>query len=1104
MDLIPEKPGIGVSTSKEDRLALIAMNKSKCLVGGHYQLALPWKPGAPNFDDNRTVAEARLNSLKKRLDKNPELRQKYTAVIEDYLAKGYAGKVEKGETKTEANWYLPHHAVSHPRKPDKVRVVFDCSASFKGKSLNQQLLQGPDLLNSLVGVLLRFRKERIAMVSDIESMFHQVRVDPKDHSYLKFLWWPQGDTTFEPEAFCMKVHLFGATSSPSCANFSLLQTAEDNSEFYNQSIVETVQRNFYMDDCLKSVSCKKEALHLYHQLTDLLMKGGFRLTKWISNSSEVLNEIPVEERSSSVLNLNKEVNLRMLGVKWDFKSDNFQFETCIKPKLLTRRGILSIVSSLFDPLGFVAPVVLSAKLILQNLCRQQLGWDDEIPNEDSVKWEHWVQSLSCLTKLNIPRFLLQQECSYDFVKSTQVHHFSDASPGAYGVVTFLRFVCENDNVICRFIFSKARLAPLKIISIPRLELTAAVLAVQIDQMLQRELSLPNCRTIFWTDSTAVLQMISNTNKRFPVFVANRLTRIEEHTSADQWRYVPSKKNPADMATRGIDAESFVSNSNVWLQGPEFLLDVEDLWPQPPYLLPNLPPEFLTLKKSCNALLKTKTDLFMESKFSRFSTWYKLRRSVAWLLRVKDKQLRRETTSQAISVDELDRAENEIIKCVQKEAFSEEISQLRSGKQRKQNNLLLKLNPRVFEGILRVGGRLQQSKQQFDVQHPIVLPSSHHVTKLIVEDSHRAVGHSGPSITWTSLRQRFWIIRGASTVRKILGNCLLCKKRNAKSMEQIMADLPGERFAVNKPPFYNTGTDYFGPFFVKQGRALVKRYGCIFTCLTTRAVHLEVAHSLTADSFINAFRRFICRRTKPHTVFSDNGTNLVGAEKELRQALKEFNHKHVEEKLRQKNICWKFNPPTASHFGGIWERLIRSTRKILCMLLQQQTVTDETLLTLFTEVECILNSRPLTPIIIDPEDNAPLTPNHLLQVGASPNLSPGVFSSSDVYSRHRWKQVQYLADQFWSRWSREYLQTLQSRQKWTTKRSNLRLGDVVLVCDETRPRGQWSMGRVIDTFPDKNNVIRQALIKTATSELRRPISKLCHIMTPSHDDDAKIN
>ena len=311
------------------------------------------------------AAEAKLNSLKKRLDRNLELRQKYTAVIEGYLAKGNAEKVEKEETESEASWYLSHHAVSHLRKPDKVRIIFDCGASFNGKSLNQQLLQGPDLLNSLVGVLLRFRKERIAMVSDIESMFHQVRVDPKYRAFLKFLWWPQGDTTLEPEAFCMKVHLFGATSLPSCANFSLLQTAEDNSEYYDQSIVKTVQRNFYMDNCLKSVSSKKEALHLYHQLTDLLMKGGFHLMKWISNSSEVLNEIPIEKRSSSVLNLNKEVNLRVLGVKGDFISDNFQFKTCIKSKPLTRREILSIVSSLFDPLGFVAPVALSAKLILQ-------------------------------------------------------------------------------------------------------------------------------------------------------------------------------------------------------------------------------------------------------------------------------------------------------------------------------------------------------------------------------------------------------------------------------------------------------------------------------------------------------------------------------------------------------------------------------------------------------------------------------------------------------------------------------------------------------------------------------------------------------------------
>ena len=378
-----------------------------------------------------------------------------------------------------------------------------------------------------------------------------------------------------------------------------------------------------------------------------------------------------------------------------------------------------------------------------------------------------------------------------------------------------------------------------------------------------------------------------------------------------------------------------------------------------------------------------------------------------------------------------------------------------------------------------------------------------MTKLIIEDHHRIVGHSGTSFTWTSLRQKYWIIRGAAAVRKTIGKCTQCKKRNAKPLEQIMADLPEERFAINKPPFYNTGTDYFGPFFIKQGRSRLKRYGCIFTCLTTRAVHLEVAHFMTADSFINAFRRFICRRCKPHTVFSDNGTNFIGAEKELRQSLKSFNHKYVEEKLSQKSIRWKFNPPTASNFGGIWERLIRSTRKILSSLLNQQTVTDEMLLTLFAEVENILNSRPLTPIVIDPENNEPLTPNHLLQVGCSPNLFPGVFSSADNYSKQRWKQVQFLADQFWVRWSREYLQTLQVRQKWMTKCPNLQLDDIVLVCDRNLPRGLWVMGRIIDIYPDRHNNVRQVLIKTATTELRRPITKLCHILRPKTAFDNRL-
>ena len=331
----------------------------------------------------------------------------------------------------------------------------------------------------------------------------------------------------------------------------------------------------------------------------------------------------------------------------------------------------------------------------------------------------------------------------DSVKSIQVHHFGNASSGAYETVIYLRFVCKNDSVFCRFIFSKARLAPLKTISIPHLELTAAVLAVKIDQMLKHELILPNWRTIFWTDSTAVLRMIANTNRRFPVFIANRLTKIEEHSTSDQWRNVPTKKNLADFATRGINAELFVSNSSTWLQEPKFLSEIENLWPQLPCPLPHLPVEFLILKKSFSAVSKTNTESLMEVKFSRFSTWYKLKKSVAWILR-KNKLLHKEIAFQSISVDELDQAEKEIMMCVQQDRFSEEVIQLRSGKQHTRNNCLRKLNSFVSKGILCVEGRLQQSLQPFDVQHPIILSSSHHVTKLIIKDHQRTVGHLVPA------------------------------------------------------------------------------------------------------------------------------------------------------------------------------------------------------------------------------------------------------------------------------------------------------------------------------------------------------------------------
>lgn len=309
----------------------------------------------------------------------------------------------------------------------------------------------------------------------------------------------------------------------------------------------------------------------------------------------------------------------------------------------------------------------------------------------------------------------------------------------------------------------------------------------------------------------------------------------------------------------------------------------------------------------------------------------------------------------------------------------------------------------------------------------------------------------------------------------------------------MADLPECRLLPDDPPFTRVGMDYFGPFLVRKGRAQVKRYGVIFTCLAVRAVHLEVASSLDTDACLNAIRRFVARRGQVKEMYSDNGTNLRAADIELKHALQQWNSSQITRNLQQKGIQWHFNPPAGSHHGGSWERLIRSVRKILNVTTKEQVLDEEGLQTLLCEAEAIINSRPITRASSDLNDLEALTPNHLLLLKTKPSLPPGVFKRDDQYVRRRWKQVQYLADIFWKRWCKEYLTQLQERQRWSIIGRNLHVGDVVLIVDETSPRSSWPLGKVVETFPDRKGLVRQVKVRTKTSELCRPITKLCLLL-----------
>ena len=1095
--------------SIEDQEALKRMESSVRVVEGHYEIGMLWKGDYPWMPDNKQMAEARLQSLKRKLKRDDEFHRKYRAFMNNLISRGYARKLTEGEAarRSSRTWYLPHHGVFHPQKQYKIRVVFDAASMHNGVSLNNQLHQGPDLTNSLLGVLLRFRQYPIALVADIEGMFNQVKVPPEDADALRFLWWEDSDLE-RPSEFQMTSHIFGATDSPSCANFCLKRAAEDGRGRFSDDAVNAVNKDFYVDDFVKSVRTVNEASSLAVEVTCLLSEVGFRLTKWMSNNRQVLSKIPEEERAKPTLDLDLEKLPveRTLGVQWDVEKDVLLFKVREPHQQPTKRGILSAVSSLYDPMGFVCPVVLEAKKILQRLWKLNLGWDDEIPEELQSRWNRWKCELSALSQIQVPRCHLVDSAACD----VSLHLFSDASEDGYGMCAYLRFVYASGTIRCSFLVGRSKSSKVRPISIPRHELQAATLSVKMYRVLVDELTYEISEATFWSDSQTTLQYIKNETKRFQTYVANRVTEISEFTSPDQWRHCPGKSNPADDASRGLNPQK-LSSQQRWWKGPNFLWEAEECWPSARYEeVPDSDPEVRT---SANAYPTTVESHSVESHVSdcsktdkaqevdhgglkklieTCSSWRILQRRVAWLVRFCH-WIQNERVACSIgplTLEELSQSTQVIVRSIQSECFPEDIKQVKKSNEVKKSSNLRNLRPVLVDGVQRVGGRLQRAVVlSWDEKHPMILPKRHPVSQLVVRHYHESAAHSGREQTLCEVRRMFWIIDGRCLVKNTIRNCIKCRRMNAKPMEQFMGSLPKARLEAYQPPFTFTAVDLFGPLTVKWGRGTAKRWGCLFTCLTTRAVYLEVTPSLEADDFIMVLRQFISRRGPHKEIWSDRGTNFVGANRELKEAIAGWNEEKIERHLQQKGIKWVFQPPAAPHMSGVWERLVQITKKHLKSAVGDALLTDVELRTLLAEVESIVNNRPITAVSDDPDDCSALTPNHFLLQRAT-QLPPGVFVNEDQFSRKRWRKVQFLADHYWKRWIREYVPALQSRPKWFKSKRNVRIGDLVLLAEDKLVRNRWPMGRVVEVFTGEDGGVRSAEVKTAGGVFHRPVVKIC--------------
>ena len=1055
---------------------------------GRYVVRLPFKQPNLVFPSSYFIAKHRLINLESKLKKNPELSSQYHRFLEEYLSLGHMVP-----TNDDSKFVIPHHCVSKVDRGEiKLRVVFDGSVKTSLGSLNDHLFVGPALQNDIRDILLNFRAHAVVFVTDAVKMYRQILVDPLDRPYQQILW------RFDNADAIQRYNLCTVTYGLSCAPFLALRTLQqlrldEGANFPLAS--EVLRRDIYIDDLATGTSSLEGALILTRQVIDLMRRGGFELGKWASNHPELMRAIqphPAENISEVHWDHKDDTSIKVLGLKWNPSSDCFSYNLNAPPTILSKRGILSTVARVFDPLGFLGPFMLLMKSFIQELWKLRLDWDDEIPSNLANDWQQLIQELDLLSNIHVPRFVVSAE-AFQF----QIVGFCDASLKGYCGALYIRTITST-GIASQLLTAKTKLAPVKAVSIPRLELCGAHLLAKLYHSIQGFLQLLPATghpPTFFSDSTIVLGWLRTPTYRLKTFVGNRVSQIAELTDLSLWRHVNTHDNPSDWGSRGCLPRDLIHNS-MWWSGPGWLSQPERTWPSEDEMQHNSLPELKA--EPISVLISIPTGLqFCISWMERISSYEKLIRIVAFITQAMYNRLSSPSNSKRKSYIQFKEAEKSCVKAVQRFYFFEglEPSLL------KIPSKFSSLNPFIdSNGLLRVGGRLTNSNLPEFWKQQILLPPQAHLTHLIVEHYHKLLLHPGPNLQQAVIQTRFWIPAARRLIRQRTFSCLKCYKSKAKLITPMMGDLPTYRVEGGRA-FLHVGVDFAGPFTVKESHRRKapchKSYLGLFVCMATKALHLEIVSNQSTDAFLAAFSRLISRRGYPSDVYSDCGSNFKGAARELKELLKLFNEEHNKQALQtltaSQGVNWHFNPPYSPHFGGLWEAGVKAVKRHLYLAAGNAVLTFEELGTLFCQIEAILNSRPLCPLSTDPSEANYLTPGHFL-VGSNLTTYPEP-SLLDVHDNRlsRWQLIKKLSTQIWKRWHLEYLNTLQARNKWRKPTENLRVGDLVLIKSADTPVLQWPTAKVLDTHPGADGTVRVVTLKTPASVYKRTVANLIPLL-----------
>ena len=1120
-------PGVSNPWTKREKEVYDEFKSTLSFKDGHYSVKLPMikeeNDSIQSTNNNKALALERLSKTTRRFHNQPDFKEKYVKSVSDYINAEYAEKVDKN-VEPPNSWYMPHHIVLKEESlSTKVRLIMDGSASEnENVSINKRLEKGPTLQPLLNSVLLRFRIHKISLNADIQKMYLMIHIDESDRDKLRFVWKENRSDITEIYRNC--VLPFGLTCSPFLA-VGVVQHHLKKYESEHPTVVRSMLDSMYMDDLMTGTDNEEDAISLYENSSKIMNEANMKLRKWNSNSKrlkEMFERDGVSANSLKTISDDPEEIYKLLGLSYDTESDCFLYnieklvnKADLYKNRITKRSILKVSPTLYDPLGLVNPCIVTVKLIIQELWERGIEWDETVPPDIEKKWSKWVDELGCLKDLRIPRRYNKSDDLVDY-SSSELHVFGDASEVAYGAVAYYKTYDVNGVSDVSLMYCKSKVAPLKKITLPRLELLACNMAAETAKYIKDEMNIPNVKTFLWSDSRIALCWIKSSSKQYKTFVSNKISQIHEISEPSEWGWCPGLSNPADLPSRSLSAKELLNN-RLWWNGPNWLS--QDIEKYPKEVIKDLPPENVLEKKPTVCLVQVVPEsnvskslrlagkLIDPAKFSKFSSLLKTTAYVnRFIFNISVKEGRKYgPRSQPLDVDDIREAENYWLQRIQIECFQDELVKLKSNRSISRESKLCKLSPYydTADGLIKMTGRIQYSELSESEKHPIILPYKSYIVKLLIEDIHRKQLHSGINQTLISVRDRFWVLKGRQLVRRIVRSCLVCRLYQPIRLQVPMAPLPEDRVKCAYP-FQTSGVDFTGPIYVKNGSQIEKSYIVVFSCANIRAIHLELVQNQSTEAFLRAFRRMVSRRGMILTFYSDNSETFKASSKEMKRYMEIMNGKAFRDFLIEYKIEWKFIVEYAAWWGGFYERMMRTIRVPLKKILGRSIYSSDEIYTILTEVEAMVNSRPLTQINDEISELGYLSPASFL-IGR-PLMNMPVIPVKSSEKSLRKKELNKLMvmqnqtlNQLWKTFKEEYIRNLGTVPKVVTKEDCVKDGELVLVTEPRIPRCKWRLGVIQKSKAGPDNKVRTVWIKTASGVIARPIQHISRLELDSVED-----